>query len=109
MDHIVLPQSPRFRSLDLEYTGGAYDGGEFASYPRRRGFDTRTGGFSEAADPLWESRSSQEKGEAVKAFYQTWLYFGLIHHFFGAAADQTLFLRVGDDGRKRYLATDALP
>jgi hypothetical protein len=60
---------PRVPQVTLE----AYDGLEFATYPRRKGFD---------ADRLRKSDYSQHPMEQTASFLQSWLFFGVLHGAF---------------------------
>ena len=71
-----------------------YDGGSYAGYPGRQGFDKTRLLLGEFGDKTPKEMAS---------FHQSWLYFGLLHEVFavlGDAYDPWDFVRTTADGRK---------
>ena len=74
MDHLPLPKNPIKVVIEVPYLCKApYDEQSFYDFPQRQGFRVDENGWLE-----WD-----EDREDVLAFYQTWLYFGLLYEFFG--------------------------
>ncbi|EON67696.1 hypothetical protein W97_06839 [Coniosporium apollinis CBS 100218] len=108
MDHLPLPGKPTLAdSLRIPYLSTSlYDGGPFADYPARHGWQLsiRDGKFSITRNGESPTR------DATAAFLQTWLYFGLLSEALGCfwkPEMQQLFVEEGDKG-ERWLSTQYL-
>ena len=78
-----------------------YDGGSYAGYPGRQGFDKTK---------LLLGDFSDKTPEEMASFYQSWLYFGLLHEVFsvlGDAYNPWDFVRTTADGRN-VISTEKL-
>ena len=66
-----------------------YDQGDFISYPVRTGWSDE-----DLRDPSESGRTIPE----IESFLQTWLWFGLLHAFFGSFVAEADFTEQLDDG-----------
>lgn len=82
MDHIPLPQDRGVPFvLEVPYTAAQatrYDGQGWLSFPSRCGYDTRDG--TNTYLRVWQHLPADAE---LKAFLQSWLYFGLLEEVFG--------------------------
>ena len=122
MDHLDRPTNPSRDQFKIAYLCLApYDGGDFLTFPSRRGFDNADvleGDFSRkspegSAEPVGLIR--------VQSFLQSWLFFGLlceVHKVIGTPFNQRDYisqdsLLIGSNGRQRgsirTINTRALP
>lgn len=103
MDH--LPTSAGKPPIEIPYLcRDMYDGGEFATFPQRRGWHLETLLFKEL------SLSKVPKDEAT-SFLQSWMYFGLLYHVFQPIPvnfDPFDFVRQDHNGRQ-LITTRKLP
>ncbi|KFY15368.1 hypothetical protein V491_05708 [Pseudogymnoascus sp. VKM F-3775] len=76
-----------------------YDGLGFAGYPARRVFDI---------DGLLKGDFKEASSDQVASFFQTWLYFGMMHEILGAVVKTADFVRTDEYGNK-WLTTNKLP
>ena len=101
MEH--LPCSPRTAKIHIPYLGiEDYDDGDFATYPERHGWD------KEKIFLLRDFTGKDPKD--VEAFFQTWLYFGLLICTFrtvGIVVSTADFLRA--EGGELFVTTERLP
>jgi hypothetical protein len=102
MEHYPAPDGTE--PIEVPYLAAQeYDGGEFITYPSRRGWsDNDLKGYQN-----FGNRSPEE----VEAFFQTWLYFGFVIEVFGIVGVQFKtqdFIRTGQNG-ERYITTQVLP
>ncbi|KAF1953710.1 hypothetical protein CC80DRAFT_537296 [Byssothecium circinans] len=102
MDHFLIPQGATH--VRVRYIGNeTYDGGSFHDYPERTQWqeEVRLGKSD------FDSASLDTSN--VEAFFQRWLYFGMLVGIFnigGVSVDQQDFLET--DGDQRYLTTKRL-
>ncbi|EPS37870.1 hypothetical protein H072_8463 [Dactylellina haptotyla CBS 200.50] len=90
MEHLLIADQDLFPLQVFPLIGEEWDGGSFDGYPERRQYDTVTHKFTyEDAD---------NSPEASYAFYQTWLYFGLLSEVFLCEDANELFSREEDNG-----------
>ena len=80
MDHLELPRNPKHLPISIPFVAReSYDGGEFESYPQRKGWtDAEVAGSDGCTKPKDERAS----------FIQTWLFFGLLSTIFGSNFEQ---------------------
>jgi hypothetical protein len=102
MEHYPAPDGTEL--IDIPYLATQkYDGGEFNTYPKRRGWsDDELNGHQN-----FGNRSPRE----IEEFFQTWLFFGLVIEVFGIVG---IKLRTSDFIRKgksdqQYITTEILP
>ncbi|KAJ6260664.1 hypothetical protein Dda_4891 [Drechslerella dactyloides] len=104
MEHLVIVDRELFPLVKFPFVGEKWDGGSFDEYPARRGYDTTTQRFY--APGVGNSR------DASYAFYQTWLYLGLLADgFMGLdrnADPNELFLRDDEETGGQVLTTENL-
>lgn len=98
MDHLPKPSSATsiVHGLVPYVCLEGYDGGDFLGYPARIGLPPfRTvggppGELSYAHRKHLESMSKQE----IESFYQSWLFFGLLHEILGSLYDPNEFVTI---------------
>ncbi len=74
MDHLSKPENP-FKPLAIPFLGAPhYDGGDFAGYPERMGFNIEIMPLGLVRDKSLDD---------VAAFLQMWLYFGTLKEVLG--------------------------
>lgn len=101
MDHLSHPEGTS--SIEVPYLClEEWDGGEFTSYPERKGFNK---------DLFVAFEYGDNPHREIEAFFQSWLYFGFLIEAF-KAVEQTVyiedFIRTSQDGTK-YVTTAKLP
>lgn len=75
MDHLLLPRNPIHGPIEVPFLCTEnYDGGDFFTYPLRRGWGPRS-----AFD--WQ-RVFKDRSEQISGFLQTWLMFGTMEAVF---------------------------
>lgn len=95
MDHLPYPQDSPVPPVSIPYYNKFIFGdGDFADFPTRCGFDKT--GFA------WGDFSSVPRDDHT-AFFQAWLFFGLIHECLGAPAEEFI------DPRSGTITTERLP
>lgn len=100
MDHLPLPKNAVKLDIEIPYISGIeYDGQGFDTFPQRHGYSYSDRGFLQP----------QGSDLDLCAFYQTWLYFGLIQEIIGCAIHQASFVRTGRDGNTRVIDSTLLP
>jgi len=118
MDHLPIPKSSVRKENDrVPYLCRQdYDGGPFLSYPERLGITPKLcvegaegkarGLFLPGHKAHLQSLSKHE----LEPFLQTWLFFGLIHEFFGSHYDpeEYTFVVETDIKRAKFLSTSGL-
>ena len=102
MDHLPCPASAlgRERTIVPYVCHGEYDGGSFMTYPRRTGNvpDLYLTGLFPGQFP-WSHQTqlaSLPKWE-LESFYQTWLFFGLLHEILGSVCVAEDFIYTCED------------
>ena len=82
-----------------------WDGGDFLTYPQRKGWDIA----------LWEPSGTGSQldtgGRSLKemsAFLQVWLLFGLLESVLGIKIPKEDFIRLGEDGKQAVITTTRL-
>ena len=99
MDHLPLPKNAIKLDIEVPYISSIqYDGRGFDTFPARHGYTHGDRGFLQP----------QGSGIDLCAFYQTWLYFGLMQEVFGSAIDQERFVRIGSHGTNRVIDSTVL-
>ncbi|KAL6719422.1 hypothetical protein ACLMJK_003662 [Lecanora helva] len=101
MEH--LPCFKESERVDIPYLGTEeYDNGDFLTYPERQNWDKKK---------IFRERDFSGKDPVeVEAFFQTWLYFGLLICVFrvvGVKVKTTDFLRT--ENGKTFVSTERLP
>ena len=111
MDHIELPLKPSHEPVEMPYfCSEQYNVGQFLTHPKRRGWTN-----GELLNPCtWDRdihvlyryvydseyrQSPVHSLEEKSSFLQSWLYFGLLHSFFGGSPDHDDFVRKGVGGK----------
>ncbi|KAK5174533.1 uncharacterized protein LTR77_001613 [Saxophila tyrrhenica] len=95
MDHLPHPIRATFPPLTIPYYDKyKFDKGDFSGYPSRCGFDKTEFQWGDFCSVPWEDHD---------AFFQAWLFFGLLYDFFGADGEEFI-----DQGAKR-ITTASLP
>ncbi|MCJ1323578.1 hypothetical protein MMC10_000239 [Thelotrema lepadinum] len=84
MDHLPLPQSPKYPPLEIPFLGLGYLGGDFLDYDQRQGITY--------AD-LFSTSSPSKRADRVASFFQSWLFFGLIDNVLDTSIPTETFLR----------------
>lgn len=88
-----------------------YDGGSFLTYPMR---DGKPYVLSAAANPFGNNSYRQHEKlhptpkQEQEAFFQTWLFFGLIHEVLGQLCSRDDFVRDSEDGTSKLITTSKL-
>lgn len=99
MDHLPLPKNAVKLDIEIPYISSIkYDGQGFDTFPERYGYNYGDRGFLQP----------QGSGIDLCAFYQTWLYFGLMQEVFSSSIDQESFVRRGGDGTTRIIDSTVL-
>jgi hypothetical protein len=101
MDHLLSSSGGEY--ILVPYVGvEEYDGGDFKTYLRRKGWRTTEGG-----DLIFKDRTPYEKA----TFFQTWLYFGCLISVFGCIniGVQTCNFIFTSPSGERFVTTRALP
>ncbi|MDI1490395.1 MAG: hypothetical protein OHK93_001597 [Ramalina farinacea] len=99
MDHLPLPKNAVKLGIQIPYISSIeYDGQDFDTFPLRHGYSYSDRGFLQ----------SQGSDFDLCAFYQSWLYFGLMQEVFGCAIDQKSFVRTGGDGTTKIIDSTVL-
>jgi hypothetical protein len=102
MDHLLRPRNPAQTPLiEVPCLGmNRYDGQKLEGYPDRQGWGPR---------PLreWEALF-RKPTQKLLAFFQTWLFFGLIESFFGEPINPNDFVRETGALKHRVITTARL-
>lgn len=102
MDHLLLPPNAVKLEVEIPYLCQfQYDGPSFREFPLRHGFGYDAAGWLEA-------REGQTQIE-ILAFYQTWLYFGLMTAIFAQPIDPKVFVRSGTTIGTQVISSKKLP
>lgn len=105
MDHLPLPLDRTIEKIDIPFLYGAnWDEGDFLQYPERAGWtlEQRPGVYAFT----YHGREVTDNN-AIAAFLQTWLYFGLLHKITGGHVDVENFQRLSNSG-EIYLSSRSL-
>lgn len=87
MDHLPYPQDSPLPPLSVPYhTKYKFDGGTFTDFPVRCGFDKTNFGHGDFRSIPWNDQT---------AFFQAWLFFGVIHECLSAPAEDFLDHQTG--------------
>lgn len=105
MEHFITPDGSTSPPIKVPYVCTEYDGGDFMTYPQRQGWTESnlmgTPDFGPCRTP-----------EQVEAFFQSWLYFGMLTSVLGVAGirfkTQDL-IRYDDQQKQKILDTSILP
>lgn len=103
MDHLPLPPGSKVIEIPI-VTAEDFDGGDFFSYPTRRGWDVSSWRSKLKFNPrldvfnLTDGRTLDE----TLAFIQTWLCLGLIQCCLGRQIKIESFTYVAEDGRRSW-------
>ena len=111
MEHMPVPKtSSKFRTVRY-VCSKPYDGGSFLEYPLR---ENKPHGMPPAEEDLASlsflryERLHPTPNKELEDFFQTWLFFGIIHELMAEFCNGETFLRRLEDG-KVVLSTSALP
>lgn len=111
MEHLPFPQNSGKLETVRYVCSKPYDGGSFLEYPLRenkpQGMPSAEEGPASLSFLRYEQLHPTPNNE-LEDFFQTWLFFGLIHEFMGEFCNRETFLRRFEDG-KAVLSTSALP
>lgn len=102
MNHLPVPRNDHLSPLEIPYVCGElpdFDGLEFEAYPLRRGWSTPEDKFHWIEAPVSTT--------AKRA--QNWLYFGLLHVFFGRRFDKQDFVTLSLSTNSWVVDTRILP
>ncbi|KAK6360459.1 hypothetical protein TWF730_006601 [Orbilia blumenaviensis] len=88
MEHLLLVDDTLFPPFTFPFVGEKWDGGSFDEYPKRRQFDPTTQKFY--------AEDVENSPDASYAFYQTWLYLGLVSDAFNCENPNEVFLKQDD-------------
>lgn len=95
MDHLPYPQDSPLPPVSIPYHSKfSFDGGSFADYPSRCGFDQSNFATGDFRSIPWDDHT---------AFLQAWLFFGLLHESLGAPAEDFI------DRKNGTVTTERLP
>ncbi|OJD35959.1 het domain protein [Diplodia corticola] len=101
MDHLLVPKHPARPAPKVRYyCRQEYDGGDFLTYPERMG-------WIDDGD-TWLDLSDSHDVDEASAFLQQWLFFGLLHEFFGELADFSAFIETDSSSGIVYVHTREL-
>ncbi|KAK6356072.1 hypothetical protein TWF718_000446 [Orbilia javanica] len=100
MEHLLLVDNTLFPPFTFPFIGEKWDGGSFDGYPERRQFDPTTQKFY--------AEDVENSPDASYAFYQTWLYLGLVSDAFLCENPNDVFLRHDDAIGGLVFTTEAL-
>ncbi|KAF4539475.1 Het domain protein [Lasiodiplodia theobromae] len=101
MDHLLTPKHPARPTPRVRYfCQQEYDRGDFLTYPERMG-------WVDEGD-TWLDLSAWCDADEATAFLQQWLFFGLLHEFFGDSADFSAFIETDENSGIRYVHTREL-
>ena len=111
MEHLPVPRNSPKLEIVRYVCSKPYDGGSFLGYPTR---ENKPHGMPSADDGagslsyLRYERLHPTPNNELEDFFQTWLFFGLIHEFMGELCNSDTFVRKLEDGTV-VLSTSALP
>ncbi|KAL8976177.1 MAG: hypothetical protein Q9205_007769, partial [Flavoplaca limonia] len=102
MEHLLFDGGSA--PIVFSYAGGeSWDGGDFQTYPVRKGWDVSIWDWSEGDADV---DTHNLPLDALAAFLQSWLFFGLLETVLGVKVDSSEFLReVKDKGISRRVIT----
>ncbi|KAK6345372.1 hypothetical protein TWF718_007289 [Orbilia javanica] len=100
MEHLLLVDTTLFPPFTFPLIGEEWDGGSFDEYPERRQFDPTTQKFY--------AEDVENSPDASYAFYQTWLYLGLLSEAFFCEDPNEILLRHDDEVGGLVLTTEGL-
>ena len=100
MDHLQVPVNAVRPSIEVPYLAGEpFDGQVFFHYARRKGYEILDRGYFHHV----------ESDDSLLAFYQSWLYFGLMATVLGIRIDPNDFVRQStSEVDKRVISTAGL-
>ncbi|KAI9670599.1 MAG: hypothetical protein M1831_005819 [Alyxoria varia] len=90
MEHLILPSGAD--EHDIPWLGGFYNRGPFLEYAERarpKELEPYVVGSTRGVLPEYRG----EGAHGLEKLFQTWLFFGLLHEFFGSAFDERHFTR----------------
>ncbi|KAL8876663.1 MAG: hypothetical protein Q9198_005180 [Flavoplaca austrocitrina] len=106
MEHLLFEGGSA--PIVFSYAGGeSWDGGDFQTYPERKGWDVSIWDWSEGDADV---DTHNLPLDALAAFLQSWLFFGLLETILGVKVDSSDFLReINDKGiSQRVITTSKL-
>ena len=86
----------------------SYDGGPFLTYPIRggKGYVLPAASSSSGQLPFWQhERLYPTPKEELESFFQTWLFFGLLHEILGDLCSPQEFIRASQETPKKVIST----
>ena len=102
MDHLLKPLQSNRAYCKVPYVcTEEYDGGDFAAFPERHGWSPE--------DLRQPAITPQRSLCDIESFVQTWLYFGLLHAFFGSHMKYSDFIHSDSDGFRLVTTSRLLP
>ena len=113
MEHLPSP----LHSLHADQTkvpyvcNKPYDGGPFLTYPVREGKDYVSPAASSSPGqlPFWQhEKLHPTPKEELESFFQTWLFFGLIHEILADLCSPQDFIRASQEATEKVLSTSNL-
>ncbi|MCJ1293247.1 hypothetical protein MMC34_004801 [Xylographa carneopallida] len=113
MEHLPTPTNSLHGELKaIPYVcWGPYDGGPFLTYPGRVGKPQALPAVSNTPGQLhyrdYERHYPTPKDE-LESFFQTWLFFGLIHEILGGLCISDNFIQLSKDTRDKFVSTSKL-
>ncbi|KAK7708290.1 hypothetical protein SLS57_009024 [Botryosphaeria dothidea] len=107
MDHLPIPKNPARPTPRIRYVcQQEYDRGDFLTYPERMGWtheelmDRRT--WLNLGDPSCTTDCTPDE---AASFLQQWLFFGLLHVFFGDFIEFSDFIEIDGISGVQYVHT----
>ena len=114
MEHLLRPSASAEKPMILipYVCKDEYDGKDFLDYPSRIGLPSlQVVGIYPGCLSYADSKHLHSKSnEFIESFYQTWLFFGLVHEILGPLYDVNDFVSVGiiNDSKVKVLSTSKL-
>lgn len=104
MDHLPVVTNP-YEPIDILYLGGKeYDGHSFVEYPERQCWHVN--------NLLQGDLQGRTTIEAAQ-FFQTWLYFGMLHEALSSNEGERVqladFVRIDERSKQNFITTKRLP
>ena len=89
----------------------SYDGGPFLTYPIRegKGYVLPAASSSSGQLPFWQhEKLYPTPKEELESFFQTWLFFGLLHEVLGDLCSPQDFIRTSQEAADKVISTSNL-
>lgn len=113
MEHLPSPlHSLLDGQIEVPYVcSKSYDGGPFLTYPIRegKGYVLPAASTTSGQLPFWQhEKLYPTPKDELESFFQTWLFFGLLHEILGDLCSPQDFIRAAQEAPDKVISTSSL-